>query len=198
MTKELRPCTFCGRTEYVRVEVVDELVETGTEEDPEPSKVPIFAVYCGYCGASGPQELDSDDAAHAWNRRAERTCRHSKVRKAFEISNGMDIGVVIPDGLVSLIRDYITGLLEDNISKLTALDWTLNRTWKEDGEQVACYFPEQYDTDDFVRETLEELSDERGQIVIRVVNFTDELDRDKVGELCGMVARGEIEVSDAD
>lgn len=75
MTKELRPCTFCGRTEYVRVEVVDELVETGTEEDPEPSKVPIFAVYCGYCGASGPQELDSDDAAHAWNRRAGRTCR---------------------------------------------------------------------------------------------------------------------------
>ncbi len=124
--------------------------------------------------------------------------KDSKVRKAFEISNGKSIGVVIPDELVGLIRDYITGLLEDNISKLTAIDWTLNRTWKEDGEQVTCYFPEQYDADVFMRETLKELSDERGQIVIRVVNFTDELDRDKVGELCGMVARGEIEVSDAD
>lgn len=121
-----------------------------------------------------------------------------KVRKAFEISNGRSVGVVIPDELVGLIRDYITGLLEDNISKLTASEWTLNRTWKEDGEQVICYFPEQYDADGFRRETLEELSDERGQIVIRVVNFTDELDRDKVGELCGMVARGEMEVRDAD
>lgn len=124
--------------------------------------------------------------------------KDSKVRKAFEISDGRSVGVVIPDELVDLIRDYITGFLEDNISKLTTPDWTLNRTWKEDGEQVICYFPEQYDTDDFVREVLKELSDERGQIVIRVVNFTDELDRDKVGELCGMVARGEIEVSDAD
>lgn len=120
------------------------------------------------------------------------------MRKVFEISNGVNVGVVVPDELIGLIRDYITGLIEDNISKLTAPDWTLNRTWKEDGEQVICYFPEQYDTDDFVRETLKELSDERGKIVIRVVNFTDELDRDKVGELCGMVARGEIEVSDAD
>ena len=124
--------------------------------------------------------------------------KDSKVRTAFEISHGKSIGVVIPDELVGLIRDYITGLLEDNISKLTAIDWTLNRTWKEDGEQVTCYCPEQYDADVFMRETLKELSDERGQIVIRVVNFTDELDRDKVGELCGMVARGEIEVSDAD
>lgn len=122
----------------------------------------------------------------------------SKVRKAFEISNGRSVGVVIPDELVDLIRDYITGLLEDNISELTALDWTLNRTWKEDGEQVTCHFPEQYGADGFKRATLEELSDERGQIVIRVVNFTDELDRDKVGELCGMVARGEMEVRDAD
>lgn len=121
-----------------------------------------------------------------------------KVRKVFEISNGITIGVVIPDELVDLIRDYITGLLEDNISKLTAPDWTLNRTWKEDGEQVICYFPEQYDTDDSRRETLKELSDERGEIVIRVVNFTDELDRNKAGELCGMVARGEMEVGNAD
>lgn len=124
--------------------------------------------------------------------------KDSKVRKAFEISNGKSIGVVIPDELVDLIRDYITGLLEDNIIKLTALDWTLNRTWKEDGEQVTCYFPEKYDADGFKRATLEELSDERGQIVIGVVNFTDELDRDKVGELCGMVARGEMEVRDGD
>ena len=121
-----------------------------------------------------------------------------KVRKAFEISNGISVGVVIPNELVDLIRDYITGLLEHNISKLITPDWTINRTWKEDGEQVVCYFPEQYDTDEFVREMLKELSDERGQIVIRVVYFTDELDRYKVGELCGMVARGEIEVSDAD
>lgn len=97
----------------------------------------------------------------------------SKVRKAFAISNGMSVGVVIP------------------------VDWTFNRTWKEDGKQVVCYFPRQRYTDDFNQDTLEESFDESGWIVIRAVNFTDETDCDTVRELCGMVARGEMEVRDA-
>lgn len=124
--------------------------------------------------------------------------KRREVRKAFEVSNGISVGLVIPDDLVDLIRDYIVGLLKDNASRLTAVDWTLNRTYKEDGGQVVCYFPTQLDANYFKRETLKELSDDRRNIYIRAVNYTDETDRDMVRELCGMVARGEMEVQDAD
>lgn len=121
-----------------------------------------------------------------------------EVRKAFEVSDGAHIGVMIPDDLVDLIRDYIVGLLKDNASRLTAVDWTLNSTWSDDGKQVVCHFPAQRDENYFKRETLKDLSDDKSNIYIRLVNFTDETDRDEVGELCRMVARGEMEVRDAD
>lgn len=122
----------------------------------------------------------------------------SEVRKAFEISDGAHIGFMMPDDLVDLIRDYIVGLLKDNAGRLTAVDWTLNSTWSDDGKQVVCHFPVQRDANYSNRSTLKELSDDKSSICIRLVNFTDELDRGKVGELCGMVARGEMEVRDAD
>ena len=122
----------------------------------------------------------------------------AKPRKAFEVSNGKYVGFIIPDDLVDLIRDYITGLIEDNISRVIVTDWTLNSTWKEDGEQVTCYFPFQHMLPDHKRETIEMLSDEKGNITLRRVNYVDETDRAMVGELCGMVARGEIEVQDDD
>ena len=121
-----------------------------------------------------------------------------EVRKAFEVSDGVSVGLVVPDELVDLIRDYIVGLLKDNASRLTAVDWTLNSTWNDDGKQVICYFPAQCDANYFKRETLKDLSDDKSNIYIRLVNFTDETDRDAVSELCGMVARGEMEVRDAD
>lgn len=121
-----------------------------------------------------------------------------EVRKAFEISDGAHIGVLIPDELVDLIRDYIVGLLKDNESKLTAIDWTLNSTWSDDGKQVVCHFHAQRDANYFNRSTLKELSDDKSNICIRLVNFTDETDRVAVSELCGMIARGEMEVRDAD
>lgn len=121
-----------------------------------------------------------------------------KVRKVYEVSDGKHVGMMIPDDLVDLIRDYIVGLLDDNRDKLTPIDWTINKTWKEDGKQVSCYFEQQYCAKDYTRWMLESLSDERGEISICRINFTDELDQDKVGELCGMVARGEMDVRDAD
>lgn len=121
-----------------------------------------------------------------------------EVRKAFEISDGVHIGVMIPDKLVDLIRSYITWVLNENASKLTAVDWTLNSTWNDDGEQVVCYFPAQRDENYFKRRMFKDLSDDRSNISIRLVNFTDETDRYAVSELCGMVARGEMEVQDAD
>lgn len=121
-----------------------------------------------------------------------------EVRKAFEVSDGAHTGVVIPDELVDLIRDYIVGLLKDNASRLTAVDWTLNSTWSDDGKLVICHFPAQRDENYFKRETLKELSDDKSNIQIRLVTFTDETDRDAVRDLCGMVARGEMEVRDAD
>lgn len=124
--------------------------------------------------------------------------KRREVRKAFEVSDGAHIGVMIPDDMVDLIRDYIVGLLKDNASRLTAIDWTLNSTWKEDGKQEVCHFPVQRDANYFNRSTLKELSNDKSNICIRTVNYTDETDRDMVRELCGMVARGEMEVQDAD
>lgn len=201
MSEELMPCGFCEHDE-ARVIVVDEVTDAGCEE----ATVPLYAASCPYCGARGPMALSEDEAVEAWNRRAERgryPMERSKtmtgeVHKAYEVSDGKSVGVMIPDELVDLIRDYIVGLLDDNRDKMTPIDWTINKTWKKDGEQVTCYFEQQDDSEDYKRWTLESLADERGGISIRRINFTDELGRDKVGELCGMVARGEIEVSDAD
>ena len=120
------------------------------------------------------------------------------IRKAFEVSDRKYVGLIIPDDLVDLIRDYITGIIEDNISRVIVADWTLNRTWKEDGEQVICYFPCQDMLPEQKSETIDILSNEKGDITFRLVNYVDVTDRALVGELCGMVARGEIEVQDAD
>lgn len=118
------------------------------------------------------------------------------MRKAFEVSDGKYVGLIIPDDLVDLIRDYITGIINDNISRVIAVDWTLNSTWKEDGEPVTCYFPCQDMLPEQKSETIKTLSNEKGDITFRLVNYVDVEDRAMVCELCGMVARGEIEVQD--
>ena len=140
-------------------------------------------------GVSGLRRLEMSDMRDEERR---------EMRKAFEISDSAHIGVIIPNELVDLIRDYIVRLLKDNDSRLTAVNWTLNGTWNNDGEQVICHFPEQRDANYIKRETLKHLSDDKSNIYIRLVNFADETDRDAVSELCGMVARREMEVRDAD
>lgn len=65
MSKELRPCFFCGRG-GVRVIVVDEVTDAGCEE----ATVPLYAASCPYCGARGPMALSEGEAVAAWNRRA--------------------------------------------------------------------------------------------------------------------------------
>ena len=72
---ELAPCPFCGKAGFVGIDVVDEMIGTGTNEQPEPVAVPLYAVRCAWCGATGSEELSEDDAADKWNRRLGRTCR---------------------------------------------------------------------------------------------------------------------------
>lgn len=61
MSKELKPCPFCGRVDSVTRQKFDTLIC-------------LYSVFCdrdkGGCGAYGPYECIEEDAIEAWNRRA--------------------------------------------------------------------------------------------------------------------------------
>ena len=67
MTK-LKPCPFCGRSRYLRIEDADSI---GRYVNDEPDgSIPTRHVYCGYCGATGPETLlERRNAVIAWNQR---------------------------------------------------------------------------------------------------------------------------------
>lgn len=65
---ELKPCPFCNRSRNLSIETT-EPIERYVNDEPDGS-ILMWHVYCGYCGATGPEVLlNREDAVTAWNRR---------------------------------------------------------------------------------------------------------------------------------
>ena len=71
MSEELKPCPFCG----------------GEARIVQASGRMLFCVVCDDCDASGGHYFTEEDAATAWNDRAERTCR--RVSEFVTYKNGL-------------------------------------------------------------------------------------------------------------
>ena len=122
----------------------------------------------------------------------------SEVKKAYKISMDSKVGVVFGEQVMQEIRHEVYEVLKRHADDLVMYDWTLNSTYKEDGRQVSIEFPTE---EGFWCDTL----DDRVASVLTCkyfefhgCMFTNEKDRDKVGELCSKVAIGEIKESEMD
>lgn len=122
----------------------------------------------------------------------------SKVKKAYKISMDAKIGVVFGKQVMQEIRHEVYEVLKRHADDLVMYDWTLNKTYKEDGRQVSIEFPRE---ERFWGNTLD---DKIASVLtceyfgLYDCLFTEEKDRDKVGELCRKVAIGEIAESEMD
>ncbi len=122
----------------------------------------------------------------------------SEIKKAYKISMESKMGVVFGEQVMQEIRHEVYEVLKRHADDLFIHDWTLNKTYKEDGRQVSIEFPRE---EGFWGDTLDDK-------IARVLTckyfafydcmFTDEWDRDKVEELCRKVAIGEIAESEMD
>lgn len=122
--------------------------------------------------------------------------KDTTMRMAFEVSDGRTVGVVVPDDLANQILGAVHAMLMARRKDLVPVDWTLNSTWAGDGRQVCCNYPgdaRYYTLDDRLSSILE-----NGSLRIHREEFTDETDREAVAKMCAMVARGEMEVQNAD
>lgn len=113
-----------------------------------------------------------------------------KVYNSYEISSGCSVGVIITKELKEKIEAEIVALLLENRDQCIAYDWTLNSTYKEDGEQVIIAYPS-----DFWKTARDRIKAIIGatSITLRQSLFTECEEREEVEELCRKVARGEIE-----
>lgn len=59
METKLKPCPFCGETEFIAVTF------------KRFFNMDFHCVHCWICGARGPMNIDKQKAIEAWNRRAE-------------------------------------------------------------------------------------------------------------------------------
>lgn len=75
---KLKPCPFCG----------------GEASINRPSGRMLFCVVCDDCDANGGYYFTEEDAARAWNDRAERTCRIVEVETG-ELADYSDTDEVI-------------------------------------------------------------------------------------------------------
>lgn len=73
MTKELRPCPFCGRPDTMCFSNNHE--ECDDDIDVPTMYIVVCSMHDGGCGAHSGYYETKWEAAAAWNRRAERTCR---------------------------------------------------------------------------------------------------------------------------
>lgn len=64
----LKPCPFCGRSRNLSIE--DAVgIDRYVNGEPDGS-IPTWHVYCGQCGATGPEVLlKRENAVSSWNRR---------------------------------------------------------------------------------------------------------------------------------
>lgn len=122
----------------------------------------------------------------------------SEIKKAYKISMDSKIGVVFGEQVMQEIRHEVYEVLKRHADDLIMHDWTLNDTFREDGRQVSIEFPRE---ECFWGDTL----DDKIANVLTCKHFafhgcmfTEEKDRDKVGELCRKVAIGEIAESEMD
>lgn len=122
----------------------------------------------------------------------------SEVKKAYKLTMDSKIGVVFGEQVMQELRHEVYEVLKRHTDDLVMYDWTLNRTYKEDGKQVSIEFPRE---EWFRGDTLDD----------KIANiltckyfsfygclFTEEEDREKVEELCRKVAIGEIAESEMD
>lgn len=66
--EKLKPCPFCGCTRSLSIEDAGG-IDRYVDGEPDGS-IPTWHVYCGYCGATGPEVmLKRENAVSAWNRR---------------------------------------------------------------------------------------------------------------------------------
>ena len=66
----------------------------------------------------------------------------SGMRKAFKVSSGGKVGVVVPDEVAHQIAGAVHAVLLEHMDELVAVNWTLNYAYREDGDQVVCHYPD--------------------------------------------------------
>lgn len=65
---ELKSCPFCGHSRSLSIEDAGG-IDSYVNGEPDGS-IPTWHVYCGYCGATGPEVLlKRENAVSSWNRR---------------------------------------------------------------------------------------------------------------------------------
>lgn len=110
-----------------------------------------------------------------------------KVTKTWMLSVDSMCGVIIPDGLMREIKTFIAEKVKSD-SRCIPYNWTLNYSWKEDGEQVIIHFPD----NDRVRDVAPSIMSAESTVRFDRGLFTTETDRDTVSHVCQLVARGEL------
>lgn len=110
-----------------------------------------------------------------------------KVTKAWMLSTDCMCGVIIPDDLMREIKTFIAEKVKSD-SRCIHYSWTLNHSWKEDGEQIVIHFPDNCrvpDMDTSIMNAEDNVRFNRGL-------FTAEVDYDTVAQMCKSVAVGEM------
>ena len=117
--------------------------------------------------------------------------KNVSVTHAYTISAGGSATVVFGEQVMQEIRHEIYEVLKRHADELIEYDWTLNKTYEEDGEQVVIRYPYSFGLGGVDEMLPKILTSDR--IIIHEGLFTTEQDRDKVAEFCKAVAIGEIE-----
>lgn len=119
----------------------------------------------------------------------------SEVKNAYKVDFNGTCGFVFGEKVMNELLAACFKVLVRNEDNLIAYEWTLNESYEEDGEQVIIDYepvnPYGWNADRRLDGIIGSNSFE-----VRKCLFTDERDREEVERLCGMVARGEIYVSE--
>ena len=110
-----------------------------------------------------------------------------KVTKTWMLSTDCECGVIIPDDLMEEIKTFIAEKVKSD-SRCIPYSWTLNHSWKEDGEQIVIHFPDNYS----VRDVAPSIMSAESTVRFNRGLFTAEVDYDTVAQMCKSVAVGEM------
>lgn len=119
----------------------------------------------------------------------------TEVKRMCNVGIDGKIGFMLPDRVWDEVRAAVLRVLSKHEGELIECDWTLNSGWAKEGKQVIIHYPNQ--RGEWSSWRLADRVESVGfaeSLDMRMDLFADETDREKVAELCGMVARGEIEV----